>query len=342
MAGPTGLDQSWSVTDAGAAQRAGVKVISQYLSWDPSKNITANKVRAYHAHGIASLINWEAMAGAPLNGAAQGRADAVEAVRQLRALIDDVGYAPSNRLAIYFSCDRDVSSEQIAGPVAAYYRAAGEVCHAAGFGVGAYGEADVVDYLAAHGITDSEWQTYAWSGGRLSAVADFYQYLNGQTLGGASVDFDRIIHAETLGAWWPHDSALDTDGGNPLSDLTDKQIAQLAEAISAAVWQHITPESSDKDAPGHAMSTYVVWASRYASQALAQGQENSKALATVSQLLGAAKQGVVARVASLQASVAALPKTIGSAPGTVDAAVIADAVAAKVRELKITLTGKAA
>ena len=202
MTKPDGLDQSWGTADPTAAKKAGIKVVSMYLSWDPSKNITAAKVKAYHNVGIASLINWESQAGAPLLGSAQGRKDATEAVRQLKQLIHDVGYAPHDRVVIYFSCDRDVSSSQLS-TIGSYYKAAGAICHAAGFGVGAYGEADLMDYLAKNKITDAEWQTYAWSGGRTSAAADFMQYSNGQKLGGASVDFDRIIHAADLGAWWP-------------------------------------------------------------------------------------------------------------------------------------------
>lgn len=213
---PGGLDQSWGEASA-AAVKAAVKaapggnfVVSMYLSLDPSKNVTAADVKRYHPAGAGMLVNWEHQAGAPLKGAAQGRADATEAVRQLRALIKAVGYAPKTRLIIYFSCDRDVTAAQISGPVAAYYKAAAAVCHANGFGVGAYGEADLVKYLAAQKITDAEWQTYAWSRGALDPATDFYQYQNGQKFGGADVDFDRIIHAAELGAWWPPSHPLDS------------------------------------------------------------------------------------------------------------------------------------
>src|SRR5439155_8025421 len=73
-----------------------------------------------------------------------------------------------------------------------------------GFGAGGYGEADLIEHLHAKGFTESEWQTYAWSGGRLSSEADFYQYMNGQTFAGASVDFNKILNGPQLGALVTH------------------------------------------------------------------------------------------------------------------------------------------
>src|SRR5438067_4602432 len=60
-----------------------------------------------------------------------------------------------------------------------------------------YGEAALVSHLHAAGLTDFEWQTLAWSGGVVSPQADLYQYAINKTLGGASVDFDRIDRKST-------------------------------------------------------------------------------------------------------------------------------------------------
>jgi hypothetical protein len=226
---PSGIDESFDFADPKAAKAAGVQVASLYLSWDPSKNVTAAKVRALHAVGIGVLLNWESQAGAPLAGGAKGKTDATEAVRQARAVIAEVGHPPSNRLAIYFSCDTDVNSSQYV-MIDAYYRQARAVCHAAGFDVGVYGEADLVTHLHRENITDAEWQTYAWSRGVQSPDADFYQYQNGQRLGGAAVDFDRVIHPAELGAWWPPGSPHDTGDDMP---LTPAEIEKVADAVWA-------------------------------------------------------------------------------------------------------------
>lgn len=237
---PSGIDESWGYADPAEARRAGVQVVSGYLSNDPSKNWNAGKVKAYHAAGIAVLLNWEAQAGAPLNGAGQGRADATEAVRQARALFAAVGSRPGNRPVIYFSCDRDINSGQF--PVIdAYYLAAAGVCHAAGFGVGCYGEADLVHHLAVAGITDAEWQTLAWSGGRVDPAADFYQSSINNTVGGASVDFDEVIHPSQLGAWWPATSPYNQPGDDmsaadvaAINKHNDQNTAKIVAAVAAA------------------------------------------------------------------------------------------------------------
>lgn len=218
---PDGIDQSWGFADPKQAAAAGVKVVSMYLSNDPSKNATHAKVTAYHAAGIGVLLNWESQAGAPLSGAGQGAADGAEAVRQAQAL-----GAPDGTI-IYFSCDTDTQPGQYPS-IDAYYRAAGHPVRAAGYGVGCYGEADLVHHLSAAGLTDAEWQTIAWSGGRLDPAADFYQTGINDTLGGASVDFDRIIHPNQLGAWWPPNSPY---GGDT---VTPAQMQQILDAITAA------------------------------------------------------------------------------------------------------------
>lgn len=235
---PEALDQSWGFADPKAAKAAGVQVVSMYLSRDASKNMTASDVKAYHKAGIAMLFNWENEAGAPLKGAAQGKADAEQAVKLAKQIIAAVGYRPKNRLVIYFSCDQNVTPSQYPA-IDAYYRAAKKVCQAAGFGVGCYGEADLVSHLSSAGITDAEWQTYAWSGGVLSPAADFYQYQNGQHLGGADVDFDRIIHPTELGAWWPPGSRYDTGEDMGLNDRD----AGVVWAHAAGIWNKSKPSA---------------------------------------------------------------------------------------------------
>jgi hypothetical protein len=93
------------------------------------------------------------------------------------------------------------------------------------------------------GVVTSEWQTYAWSNGRLSAQADLYQYLNGQQMAGAQVDFDRIIHPDQLGAWWPNGVAP-SGGGTPIGDdwMTDPVAVQhLAniDAFESNIWPKV-------------------------------------------------------------------------------------------------------
>jgi hypothetical protein len=89
-----------------------------------------------------------------------------------------------------------------------------------------YGEADLVDHLHAAGLTAVEFQTLAWSGGRISTEADLYQFSINQTLAGASVDLDEIRHLPTVGAWWPPGSA---------------EAAQSLNATPVTVQPRVTP-----------------------------------------------------------------------------------------------------
>lgn len=230
------IDQSWGRIDPARAAAAGVKLICGYLSHDPSKNWTADWIKRYHAAGIGVLLNWESDPGRPLLGGPAGAADGAAAVAQAEALIRAVGYSPGSPIGIMFSCDRDTTPAQYPA-VDAYYRATGAATHPAGILNGAYGEADLIDHTHAAGLTQVEWQTLAWSNGRVSAEADLYQYRNGQTLANTSVDFDEIRHPASMGAWWPPGSAQESAasaGATKIGDtLTAPTVQQLADRIDA-------------------------------------------------------------------------------------------------------------
>jgi hypothetical protein len=182
-----------------------VKLVVGYLSRDPSKNWTADEVKNYLAAGIGCEFNWEDGASAALLGAAQGQRDAIEACRQLKLILAGVGFGPPTQLGIVFSVDQDINvgDPKVMGEIASYFREARAVCHQNGFWCGAYGEADLIDFLHNAGLTDFGWETLAWSGGRLSPNADLYQSSINNTVANSSVDLDTIIHPDRIGAWWP-------------------------------------------------------------------------------------------------------------------------------------------
>jgi hypothetical protein len=227
-----GWDQSWGFADPARAAELGFKVVAGYLSPEPSKNLTVDDIHAYHRHGIAVILNWESAPGRPLLGKLAGEIDAHQAVHQADALIADVGYRPTTKLTIYFSCDRDVSISQF-GAVDAYYAATKRIL-GDGYGNGCYGEFDLVQHLHAKGLTVSEWQTIAWSYGKVSPEADYYQSSINDTLAGASVDFDEVRHALTLGAWWPRGLEPKYQPDHPnWSDTVDRDtVIKLAKAAA--------------------------------------------------------------------------------------------------------------
>lgn len=338
-----GIDESFSVADAAALAKAGVRVAMRYLSHTPAKNWTAAQIKAHHRAGIGVIFGWETTANRALNGGAAGKADGREAAGQANALFGAVGYRPAGKVAVYLAVDFDASSGQHPA-IGAYLAAARDELHAAGFLCGVYANADVVDWSHKAGLTDVEWQTYAWSGGRLSPEADFYQWLNGQHLGGAEVDFDQIIHESTLGAWWPPGSPNNTEEDDMA--MTPKERTALINDITNAVWSHMA-KGLDDGAPARRMDVATVTSmSRLYTVEAVQRSIVAK-IDAVSKVLSAAN-GVLPRVAAIQAAVGKLPKTVPApvdvaklavdvaskvAVGPVDAVKIADAVAARVKAL---------
>lgn len=189
------VDYSWSRPDPHQLAAAGIKLACRYLSHDSGKNVTTAEVAALHAAGIGVLANWESQPGRPLLGAPAGAQDGADAAE----LAEAVGFPHGS--VIYPSCDTDTTAAQWP-TIAAYYRAF-RAALAGRYRCGVYSEADLIDYLHRQGIIDAAWQTVAWSNGRISVNADLYQYQINQTLAGGSVDFNTIIRADALGAWWP-------------------------------------------------------------------------------------------------------------------------------------------
>lgn len=210
-----GWDQSWGYANPKEAYEAGYRVVSLYLSHDQSKNATAEKVKAYHAAGIGVVLNWESDPGRPLGGRGYGLEDGRDAVTEIDTLIQQVGYGPRNILAVYFSCDRQISPGDYPS-IDGYFGATKEQL-AGKFLSRAYGEADLVDHLVDAGLTDLDWQTLAWSEGRVSKNAVFYQKSINNTLAGASVDLDEVTgDPRLLGAWWPPASPYNTTPVTPV------------------------------------------------------------------------------------------------------------------------------
>lgn len=215
----TGFDSAWDWPSA-AALRAWVKahgpnpVVSGYLGPDSTKNWTPARLKQVHGLGAGAEMNFEWYSNRALEGYNAGVTDGRMAGAQVRALAKAVGYSAGTRIIVTFSVDFDTNPGQYPA-IDAYLRGA-----QAGLGgladAGDYGEYDLVMHTAKVGTSHAEWQTYAWSQGQFAAgIADFYQWQNSMTLGGASVDFDQVIDAAKLGAWWPPSHPLNKPTPSP-------------------------------------------------------------------------------------------------------------------------------
>lgn len=186
-----GVDYAWSRPGGKALQAAGVGFACRYFSHDTTgKNLSDIEAGDLHTHHILTVGVWESTSSRALAGHAAGAQDARDAFAQARAC-----GIPSGR-PIYFAVDFPASSGNMAA-VMDYLRGAGTVL---GMGlVGIYGGYTAVNAAMNAGIVWG-WQAYAWSGGNWDDRAQLRQYLNDQTINGASVDYNRSTKAD-FGGW---------------------------------------------------------------------------------------------------------------------------------------------
>lgn len=161
-------------------------------SW---KQLTAAEAKALTGAGIALVSNAEGAADGLKGGYAAGLAWAKSA----GAFFKPLGM-PAGR-PIYLSVDFDASTGDWPALDSAF-RGARDGLTPYGYEVGAYAEYDVLEHLYQVGTVRWFWQTYAWSAGRIwrPDKLHIYQYKNGVSLDGVSVDLDRA-YRQDYGQW---------------------------------------------------------------------------------------------------------------------------------------------
>jgi hypothetical protein len=213
---PSGIDATnWHWPDDAELDQLkalGTRVLTGYISYDSSKDITAAQIKQAHAKGFGVLLNFESTADRALSGGSAGLTDGAYVRNRAHSLYGQVGHVPKSKLSIPYSVDFDTNPGQY--PVIDAYLLGAQKGMTTEFVAGDYGEYDLIVHTAHAGTSHFEWQTYAWSQSKFaSGIADYYQWRNSVTLknGHGIVDFDQIIadgHSP-FGAWWPPGSALD-------------------------------------------------------------------------------------------------------------------------------------
>lgn len=218
-----GVDYSFARPSIPGLKAAGKHFACRYLSHTTAKNITQAEADALLTNGIAPVANWEAVAGAALNGRSQGVEDARYAMDQVHAIHN--GRYDSR--PVYFSVDKDVAMGSMP-TIAAYFDGVASVIGLAR--TGAYGGYRVIKYLFDHGKIKWGWQTYAWStfadaAGKSPYLhwdsrAHIQQYHNNVTVAGGACDLDRAMIAD-FGQWGLEDDVAlsDADKAWLLSEL---------------------------------------------------------------------------------------------------------------------------
>lgn len=187
-----GLDYSSGRPDLKKVKALGYGCVIRYL-FAPGKGITKVEATAIRAAGLGLVVVYEQYAGRAKEGMAAGVTDGKIALAFARA-ID----FPENR-PIYFAVDFQPTTAQMP-VIVLYLRGVASVIGSNRVGV--YGSFAVVEHCFALCAASFFWQTYAWSSGKVSPHAHLLQYLNGQTVAGASVDLNESKQLD-FGAWEP-------------------------------------------------------------------------------------------------------------------------------------------
>jgi hypothetical protein len=181
---PIVLDIAWERPTVAEILAVGNVVgVIRYASTDPTKNLTAAEVAAYHAAGIGTAMVWETTTGRATQGYQAGVDDAglAMAQRQADGLPDDE--------PIYAAVDTDTDWPSVAD----YFRGFHDVVGSDSQGIpltGPYGGFHVIEGAYADGYRHL-WQTLAWSNGQVSSHAVLYQ--DGRTALGGAADINQVL-----------------------------------------------------------------------------------------------------------------------------------------------------
>lgn len=213
-----GVDYAGGRPGGAALKAKGYDFACRYLSSGgpglPGKLLLPDEAADLRGAGVDIVSNFESTATTMLGGAAQGVADAQEALAQHNAC-----GGPPDR-PIYFSADWDASGGQL-NLIAAYLAAAAGVLGGVQR-VGIYGSASVVDWCLANGHATWGWQTDAWSYGARSPGAHIHQRIQQDTVNGVAVDVNESLTGD-FGQWGAQGEDMDP---------TDKKVA--ADTLSTA------------------------------------------------------------------------------------------------------------
>lgn len=248
MANCKGIDCAvpLTVAKAQAMAAAGMTFVIRYLvptqyAW---KRLTRAEAEAITAAGMKIVSVFQRANHDAAGGAANGARDGKAAFQEAKLIGQTEG------TAIYFAVDYDAQPSDF-NAIEAYLRAAAK--ELPGYLIGVYGSYAVVEEMARRDACSNFWQTYAWSKGRLSQVANIYQYQNGQTLAGHTVDFNDGLGNE---GWWDTNPQM---GDKPVNIQIEKAAAEKVIAVLGALW------SASADKPVREAAHYAADALRAAS-----------------------------------------------------------------------------
>lgn len=297
----TVIDIAWDRPTVAQIQATGAVGVLRYFSGDPTKNLTAAEVAAYHAAGLGVGDVWETSTGRATQGYTAGVNDAQAAQAQRSA--DGL---PTDQV-IHFAVDMDTDWAS----VSEYFRGADAVMGSRPDGTkltGVYGGIRVINGAAAAGYRFL-WQTLAWSAGQRSPHATLYQ--NGATVLGGNADVNEVLAAD----WGQYP----TPGGDIVLDPAT--VAQLKALVQDAVWNHT--ETNANGSGQVRMGAVMAWSDKiHGNQSTAIGGVATAVTSAVTALanvaaavnkLGTADAALLADLQAAQAALAGIPAQVDAA-----------------------------
>jgi len=177
-----GVDFSWGRPSASALKSAGKSFVVRYVGDFGGKSTTKDELAKYSKAGLGIVFVYEEDGKELLGGTDAG----VRVAKVADASVKALGYPGA---VVYFAVDFAATTAQMDAINAALKGAASVIGRDR---VGVYGSYDVVTAADAKFL----WQTYAWSNGKVADGIHLYQWLNGQTIGGAAVDYTRAMQTQ--------------------------------------------------------------------------------------------------------------------------------------------------
>lgn len=222
------LDYSAGWPDPAAIRSAGYLGVVRYIGTPGRrKNLTRAEADALRSEGVAIGLVYEDSAGWMQGGARAG-------VVAARAVEADAATCGVELRSCMLACDQQVLATQQMDNVMACLDGAST---AWGLGVtGIYGQKSVVDTALGARHATWGWQTAAWSGGVVSALAHLYQHAGYVTVGGIQCDRSTVLRSD----WGqvPRPGSPPADQEVP---VTDEDIQKIVAAITPAVTSALIP-----------------------------------------------------------------------------------------------------
>jgi hypothetical protein len=189
-----GVDYSWNRPNADCLRQSGKRFAVRYVGTPTSgKNLTLTEVSNLQVAGVDLVAVYQTTAGFMADGSSG-------TVAAWRAILDATRKGMPSSRPIYFALDTDP-----ARLTSSQWRHVEVFCAEAAntlggrHRVGVYGGFGAIERLVPR-FAGLGWQTYAWSGGRLSSKAALYQYRNGVVMCGGLVDLCRSL-VDDFGQW---------------------------------------------------------------------------------------------------------------------------------------------